>query len=104
LQVNYSDDYYAETDEFWYVSGDYSFTVLEEITVGLHVGYNMLEENGGFLDTDEDAYTDYSVSVGYTWSGLDFALAYVGTDLDDEDVFGTDWADDAAVFSISKSL
>ena len=104
LQVNYSDDYYAETDEFWYVSGDYSFSVFEDFTVGLHVGYNMLEEDGGFLSSDEDQYTDYSVTVTYSWASVDFSLAYVGTDLDDDDVFGTDWADDTAVFTIAKSL
>lgn len=104
LGVNYSDDYYAETDEFWYVAADYSFNLLEEITIGLHVGYNMLEEDGGFLSSDEDAYTDYSVTATYSWSGVDFSLAWVGTDLDDDDVFGTDWADDTAVFTIAKSL
>jgi uncharacterized protein (TIGR02001 family) len=114
LKVNYSDDYYAETDEFWYVSGDYSFTLLEDLTIGLHVGYNMLEElefrdngsvkQGGFLSSDEDAYTDYSVTVTYNWATVDFSVAYVGTDLDEEDVFDTDNADGTAVFSISKSL
>jgi uncharacterized protein (TIGR02001 family) len=104
LQVNYSDDYYAETDEFWYISGDYSFELVEGISLGLHVGYNMLEEGEGFLSSDEDAYTDYSVSATYSYGGADFSLAWVGTDLDDEDVFGSDWADDTAVFTISKSL
>jgi uncharacterized protein (TIGR02001 family) len=114
LQVNYSDDYYAETGDFWYIAGDYSFTLLEDFTIGLHVGYNILEEteydaagnvtDGGFLATDEDAYTDYSVTVTYSWAGLDWSLAYVGTDLDEEDVFDTDWADDTAVFSVAKSL
>ena len=60
--------------------------------------------DGGFLATDEDAYTDYSVTVTYSWAGLDWSLAYVGTDLDEEDVFGTDWGDDTAVFSLSKSF
>jgi uncharacterized protein (TIGR02001 family) len=114
LKVAYSDDYYAETDEFWYVSGDYSFTLLEDLTIGLHAGYNMLEEtkldaagnvtDGGFLSSDEDAYTDYSVTVTYNWATVDFSVAYVGTDLDEEDVFDTDNADGVAVFSISKSL
>ena len=36
--------------------------------------------------------------------GVDLGLAWVGTDLDEEDVFGTDWGDDTAVFSISKSF
>jgi uncharacterized protein (TIGR02001 family) len=114
LKAVYSDDYYAETDEFWYISGDYSFTLLEDLSIGLHVGYNMLEEttwddagnvtDGGFLSSDEDAYTDYSVSVTYNWASVDFSVAYVGTDLDEEDVFDTDYADGVAVFSISKSL
>lgn len=100
----YSDDYYAETDEFWYVYGDFSFALLDALTVGLHVGYNMIEEGEGFLSSDEDAYTDYKVGVTYSWSDVDFELAWVGTDLDDDDVFGTDWGDDAAVFTISRSM
>ncbi|NCF16921.1 MAG: hypothetical protein GWP63_01670 [Haliea sp.] len=105
LQVNYSDDYYAETDEFWYVSGDYSFGLFDTgLTVDLHVGLNFLEEDGGFLATDEDQYTDYSVAVTYNWASVDWSLAYVGTDLDEEDVFDTDWADDTVVFTIAKSL
>jgi len=102
--VAYSDDYYAETDEFWYVYGDYSFEIVEALSIGLHVGYNMLEKDGGFLSSDEDAYTDYKVGATYSWSGVDFELAWVGTDLDDDDVFGTDWGDDAAVFTISRSM
>ena len=109
LQVNYSDDYYGGTDEAWYISGDYSFSLLEDFTVGLHVGYQILDDEGGFLAADadgknEDGYTDYSVSVTYTWASVDFSLAYVGTDLDDDDVFGTDWGDDTAIFTLSKSL
>jgi uncharacterized protein (TIGR02001 family) len=105
IGVHYSDDYYAETDEFWYVYGDYSFGLFDTgLTVDLHVGYNMLEEDGGFLATDEDAYTDYSVGLTYSWASVDWTLAYVGTDLDDEDVFDTDWADDTVVFTIAKSL
>ena len=105
IGVHYSDDYYAETDEFWYVYGDYSLGLFDTgLTLDLHVGYNMLEEDGGFLSSDEDAYTDYSVSATYTYAGVDFSLAWVGTDLDDDDVFGTDWADDTAVFTISKSM
>ena len=105
LQVNYSDDYYAETDEFWYVYGDYSLGLFDTgVTLDLHVGYNMLEEGEGFLSSDEDAYTDYSVALTYTWASVDFSVAWVGTDLDEEDYFDTDYADDTAVFTIAKSL
>ena len=56
------------------------------------------------MSSDEDNYSDYSVSVGYAWAGVDFSVAYVGTTLDEDDVFGTDWAEDVAVFTISKSM
>ncbi|MDX1734387.1 MAG: TorF family putative porin [Halioglobus sp.] len=108
LQLNYSDDYYAETEEFWYLSADYSFALptLEALTVGLHAGYNILDEDDGFLAPGEDEYLDYSVSVSYSVFGVDLSLAWVGTDLDEDDVGSAteELADDTAVFTISKSL
>lgn len=104
VSVNYSDDYYAETDEFYYFAADYSHSFSDHLSLALHVGYNKLEQGGGFLSSDEDNYTDYSVTLGYAWAGVDFSVAYVGTTLDDDDVFGTDWGDDTAVFTISKSM
>ncbi|MCB1847479.1 MAG: TorF family putative porin [Halieaceae bacterium] len=104
LSVNYSDDYYGGTGKFFYYAADYSIGLFDTgVTVDFHVGYNDFDENG-FLSSEEDTYTDYSVSLGYSWAGVDFSVAYVGTDLDDDDVFGTDWADDTAVFTISKSM
>ena len=106
LGVNYSDDYYGETGEFFYYAADYSYSFLEEFALGLHVGYNDFENDKDvtFLTNDQDSYTDYSVSLTYTWATVGFTLAYVGTDLDDEDYYGTDFADDTAVFTIKKSL
>lgn len=100
----YSDDYYAETDEFYYLYADYSLALPNEFSLDLHVGLNFLEEDGGFLSSDEDRYTDYAVGISRDIAGLNFALAYVGTDLDDDDVFGTDWADGIAQFTISAEM
>jgi uncharacterized protein (TIGR02001 family) len=100
----YSDDYYAGTDEFTYLYADYSFSLPNDFALDLHLGYNMLEEDGGFLSSDEDAYTDYSVSVSRDFMGFNFAVAYVGTDLDDDDVFGTDWGDGALIGTLSASF
>ena len=61
-------------------------------------------KEGGFLSSDEDGYADYSVSLTYTFMDVDLGVAWVGTNLDKEDYFDTDYADDVAVFSISKSL
>ncbi|MEH6585069.1 MAG: TorF family putative porin [Halioglobus sp.] len=104
LGINYSDEYYGDTDSFFYYYADYSFGFGEDWSLDLHVGYNDLEEDGGFLATDENSYTDYS--IGLTWSvvGVDLGAAYVGTTLDEKDVFDTDWGEDTVVFSISKSM
>ncbi len=104
LGINYSDDYYAETDTFFYYYADYSFGISDDLSLDLHVGYNDLEKDGGFLATSEDSYTDYSVGLTWSVASVDLSLAYVGTTLDEEDVFDTDWGEDTAVFTISKSM
>jgi len=100
----YSDDYYGETDTFFYYYAGYSIGLGENLSLDLHAGYNDLDEDGGFLSDGQDSYTDYS--VGLTWSvmGVDLGAAYVGTTLDEEEVFGTDWGEDTVVFSIAKSM
>jgi uncharacterized protein (TIGR02001 family) len=103
LGVTYSDDYYAETGKFWYYAADYSLSFAEDFSLGFHAGYNDFDDVG-FLSNDKDSYTDYSVTLTYSVFGVDLAVAWVGTDLDDEDYFDTSYADDTAVFSISKSL
>lgn len=104
LGVHYSNDYYAETDKFFYYYADYSFGLAENLSLDLHVGYNDLEEGEGFLATDEDSYVDYSIGVTWSVAGIDLGAHYVGTDLDDEDVFDTDWGDNTVVVSISASM
>lgn len=106
--VAYSDDYYGETEDFWYLQADYGFALpgLEALQIGLHVGYNILDEDESFLGPNEDEYLDYSVSATYSYGTADFTLSWVGTDLDKDDV-GTaveEIADDTIVFAISKSL
>jgi uncharacterized protein (TIGR02001 family) len=101
--VIYSDDFYAETGKYMYYSGDYSMTFAEDFSLALHAGYNDFDE-AGFFATDTDTYADYSVTLGYTFKGVDLSVAWVGTDLDDVDCFDSSICDDTAVFSISKSL
>ena len=65
LGVAYSDDYYAETDEFWYFAAITASACCEDCSLGLHVGYNILDDEGGFLADSSGrrrCYTDYSVS------------------------------------------
>jgi uncharacterized protein (TIGR02001 family) len=100
----YSDDYYGETDTFFYYYADYSFSLTEVISLDFHVGYNDLEKDGGFLSDGADSYIDFSVGATASWAAVDWSIAYVGTDLDEEEVFDTDWGEPTVVFTFSKSM
>lgn len=104
LGLAYSDDYYGETEKFFYYYAGYSFSLAEDLSLDLHVGFNDLDEDGGFLSDGEDSYTDYSVGVTWSVMGVDLGATYVGTTLDEDEVFGTDWGEDTVVISISKSM
>ena len=96
--MNYSDEFGNGGPEYLVVGASYSFSLVEDVSVDLYVGYNDVDEDD-FWEAGEDSYIDWSVGFGYSWLGLDFGLAYVDTDLDDLDA-----ADARAVFSISKSM
>ncbi|TGD73897.1 hypothetical protein E4634_07080 [Mangrovimicrobium sediminis] len=103
LGLAYSDDYYGETGEFFYYSADYSLGLTDNLSLDLHAGYNDLDEEG-FLSDGATSYTDYSAALTLSWLAVDWSLAWVGTDLDEDEVFGTDWGDDTVVFTVSKSM
>lgn len=101
--LNYSNDYFAETDAFWYLYGQYSFPLGDTFSLDLHVGYNSFEEEEFLFE--EDSYLDYSVGVSTSYFDLDWSLAYVGVDLDEDDCFDAkDICDNTVVLSVSKSL
>jgi hypothetical protein len=104
---------YLETGEFWYLYADYGFELPHGFSLGFHAGYNKFENKStdsgkdgeeAFLTDGEDKYTDYSITLGKSWQGLDFALSWVDTTLDDEECFDTSWCDSTLLFSISKSM
>jgi uncharacterized protein (TIGR02001 family) len=102
LGMAYSDEYYGGTDTFFYYYADYGFALPADFALSLHLGYNDLDES--FFGTGEDSYIDYSLSLSRELFGFEWALAYVGTDLDQEDAWGTDWGEGTTVFSFSKSM
>ncbi|MBL4782012.1 MAG: hypothetical protein JKX92_07190 [Porticoccaceae bacterium] len=114
LGFAYSNDYYLETGDFYYVYGDYSFALSNDISLDLHYGYNDFEFSStdsdakdaeqAFLSDGEDSYSDYSIGVSKTFSGVDVSLTWVDTDLDKSECFGTNWCDSTVVFALSKSL
>lgn len=103
LGVAWSDDYYGSSQEFFYAQANYDWAFADDWSLALHVGWNDFEEDV-FLSSEKGDYVDYLVGVTWSVVGLDLGLAWVGTNLDEGDVFGTDWGDDTAVLSIAKSF
>ena len=108
--VNYSSDYFAGTDPYWYLYGQYTRDIIDKVAVSASVGYNAFDSSeamASFLASEDDPgddYVDWKVSVSTTWQGLSWSLAYVDTNLSKSDCGGTDICDATAVFSITKSL
>lgn len=109
LGLNYSPEYYGETDTFYYVYGDYSFAITENISLDLHAGYNKFdseEEFGTFLVLDgaseDEDYTDYSIGLSGEYAGVGLSLAYIDTNIDEDECEAL--CEGRVVFSVSKSL
>jgi uncharacterized protein (TIGR02001 family) len=99
--VNYSSEYLGDGGpDFLYPYVGYSMALTEGLSLDLHYGYSDIDA-ADFWGPGEDSYTDYSATLGFSAGGVDFGLAFVGTDLDDGIVAGSD---DRLIFSISKSL
>jgi uncharacterized protein (TIGR02001 family) len=96
--VNYSDEFGDGGPTYIYYSAGYSISLTEEFSLGFNIGYTDTDEDD-FWEDGADTYMDYGVTLGYSAFDLDFALAFIGTDLDDVDA-----ADDRVVFSISRSF
>ncbi|HEY6600044.1 MAG TPA: TorF family putative porin [Pseudomonadales bacterium] len=103
--VNYSDNYFAGSGEFLYPYVDFGFDPMENVTLSFHYGYNSFDEKQAGLN-NEDYYQDWKAAISTKQLGVNWALAYVDTDLDNNrDCYGNKQLCEAtAVFSISKSL
>ena len=109
----YSDDYWLESGDFYYVYGDYSFALPMEVSMDLHYGFNSFDNDStdagadgaqAFLSGGEDSYSDYSVTFTKAFAGVDVSVSWVDTDLSQSELFGSNWADSTVVVAISKSL
>ncbi len=108
----FSNDYFAATDTFWYLYGDYSLGLTEAISLDLHLGMNLFDgkDAGGAFGIGDpvdpnSSYLDYSVGLGASAVGLDWGISLVGTDLDKGECFGgSRLCDTTLVLSVSRSL
>lgn len=104
--VNYSNDYFNNSDDFWYFSGTYTAPIVDTgfgLVAG--VGYNVFKNKemmaravGG--DGKEDNYVDYKAGVNFGVQGLTAELAWVDNNIDSDSKIH----DGTVQFSLSKSF
>lgn len=100
--VNWTDDGYGKSGKATYVFGGYSYD-FGIVTLGAEVGETFLD-SATFANGD-DKYLNFEVSATVTLlEKLDVEVAYVGTDLSKNDIGGLDWAENAAVATVTLNL
>ena len=93
----YSPDYFGSDSDAVVLNADYSFSLGGAWGLDLHAGYTVTDEED--IAAPGDDYIDYSVAVTTSGAGVDFALTFFGTDVDEVEA-----ADERLVFSISKAF
>jgi uncharacterized protein (TIGR02001 family) len=96
--ANYSDEFGKDGPKYWYFGADYSYSLMDNLSLDLHAGYSDADADD-FWEDGEDTYSDWSIGVSTSYFGLDWSLAYVDTSLNDTDI-----ADARALVSMSKSF
>ncbi|HAV6009667.1 TPA: hypothetical protein JI226_08495 [Acinetobacter baumannii] len=110
--VNYSNDYWGHSDEFWYFNVGYSAPIADTGFTGLaSVGYNKLKNKDSLLVVaggpgEDDSYIDYKVGVNYNILGIVAELDVVGTDISTSGMTDAQKKpyDTGLVFSLTKTF
>ena len=104
--VNYSNDYFNKSNDFWYLSANYT-APLADTGFGLvaGVGYNMFKNKADMFqavggNAKDDNYIDYKVGANFGVQGLTAELAWVDNNIDSSDKVH----DGTVQFSLSKSF
>ena len=97
--LNYSPEYFGDSDEAYYIAGDVEVPLPSDLSLSAHIGYQSIDDEAAFGVPD---YTDWSVGLGYNLFGFDLGLQYIDTDLDRVDC--ADGCDERVVFSVGRTF
>ncbi len=104
-KISYSPDYFAESGDATYIDLGVDVPLGKYFTLNLHGGYQWIDKNAAF---GADDYFDWLIGISFSLIGLDFQVAYLGTDLNDTDSSSslTCFRDscDAVIATVSKSF
>lgn len=102
VKVSYSPDYFAASGDAIYAEGSVGLSLPYNLGLGLHIGYQDIDDNDAFGTPD---YFDWSIGVSKEIIGLDLSLAYVDTDLDEEECFGgSELCEARVLFTAAKTF
>jgi uncharacterized protein (TIGR02001 family) len=100
LKAYYSDDFFANSGEAVYIDSKGDFSLPYHFMLGLHYGYQWIENNAKFGTPD---YADWRIGINREFIGVNVGVAYVDTNLDKNECFsGSSLCSSRAVVSISK--
>ena len=105
--LNYSPDYFAQSDKFMYLYAGYS-TEVSGVTLSGSLGMNKFDSNAmmtkalGTTGTD-DSYMDYKLAASTAVSGVTVEGAYIGSDIDEKDC-GAGLCEGRFVLTVSKGF
>ena len=103
FSVSYSPDYFFESGDSFYYNLNGGVPISDSgVSLDLHAGYQAIDKNAEFGTRD---YYDWSIGFSTSFFKLDWSVAYVDTNLDDNDCFGgSDLCEETFVFTVAKSL
>ena len=98
----HSNDYFAgsSASDYYNLAADLEFD--GGWSAGASIGYQAVDDNATWGTPN---WNEYKIYVGNSIGGLDVEFALIGTDLSETECFGgSDWCDDTATISVSKSF
>ena len=97
----YSPDYFFESGDGLYVSGDVGVPLPYDLALSGHIGHQDIHDNAQFGTPD---YYDWNVGISKTWNIFTFKISYVDTNLSKSECFGgTDFCEGTGLFSVSAA-
>lgn len=105
----YTNDFFNESDKYVYLAADYSMPVMDTgVSLVSHIGYNkfdsgmMLTKATGAAQGNDDDYLDYKVGASFGVQGLTAEVAYIGSDISDNDC--ANLCEGRAVLTLTKAF
>ncbi|MBU2179269.1 MAG: TorF family putative porin [Gammaproteobacteria bacterium] len=109
LGLAYSSDYFGtDVDKYFYYSADYNYSLVENLSLQFHLGYNQFDNNTEYATflaagpVSGKGYMDWSIGATTDWMGTSLSLKYADTDIDSS--AECNLCDGRVVFSLTKAF